>query len=108
MEPPTIKEYCDALRCTEKETLEHLNFLVREGQAVKVKSDIFYASEPFAAIREKLVAHLRKTGEITPNEFRELTGLSRKFMIPLLEHFDSEKLTIRAGARRVLRKELSC
>ncbi|MCM2357498.1 MAG: selenocysteine-specific translation elongation factor [Geobacteraceae bacterium] len=104
MEPPTIKEFCDALRCTEKEALEHLNFLTREGKAVKVKSDIFYAAEPFAAIREKLVAHLRKSGEITPPEFRELTGLSRKFMIPLLEYFDSEKLTIRVGDKRVLRK----
>jgi selenocysteine-specific elongation factor len=104
MEPPTIKEFCDALGCTEKEALEHLNFLAREGKAVKVKSDIFYATEPFAAIREKLVAYLRKTGEITPNELRELTGLSRKFMIPLLEHFDSEKLTIRVGDKRVLRK----
>ncbi|HLO25694.1 MAG TPA: selenocysteine-specific translation elongation factor [Geobacteraceae bacterium] len=104
MEPPTIKEFCDALNCTEKEALEHLNFLAREGKAVKVKSDIFYASEPLAAIREKLVAHLRKTGEITPPEFRELTGLSRKFMIPLLEHFDSEKLTIRVGDKRILRK----
>jgi selenocysteine-specific elongation factor len=104
MEPPTIKEYCEALSCTEKEALEHLNFLAREGKAVKVKSDIFYAPEPFAAIREKLVAHLRKTGEITPPEFRELTGLSRKFMIPLLEYFDSIKLTIRAGDKRILRK----
>ena len=104
MEPPTIKEFCDALSCTEKEALEHLNFLAREGKAVKVKSDIFYAPEPFAAIREKLVAHLKKTGEITPPEFRELTGLSRKFMIPLLEHFDGEKLTIRVGDKRILRK----
>jgi selenocysteine-specific elongation factor len=104
MEPPTIKEFCEALSCTEKEALEHLNFLAREGKAVKVKSDIFYAPEPFAAIREKLVAHLKKTGEITPPEFRELTGLSRKFMIPLLEYFDGEKLTIRTGEKRVLRK----
>ncbi|HYS42761.1 MAG TPA: selenocysteine-specific translation elongation factor [Geobacteraceae bacterium] len=104
MEPPTIKEFCDALSCTEKEALEHLNFLAREGKAVKVKSDIFYAPEPFATIREKLVDHLKKTGEITPPEFRELTGLSRKFMIPLLEYFDNEKLTIRTGDKRVLRK----
>ena len=103
-EPPTIKEFCDALRCTEKVVLEHLNFLAREGKAVKVKSDIFYSPEPFATIREKLVAHLQKTGEITPPEFRELTGLSRKFMIPLLEFFDGEKLTIRVGDKRVLRK----
>src|SRR6266567_9069539 len=81
-----------------------VNIPGRKGKAVKVKSDIFYAPEPFATIREKLVAHLKKTGEITPPEFRELTGLSRKFMIPLLEYFDNEKLTIRTGDKRVLRK----
>ena len=103
-EPPTIKEYCDALRCTEKEALAHLNFLARDGKAVKVKTDIFYAAAPFAIIREKLITHLKQTGEITPTDFRELTGLSRKFMIPLLEYFDGEKLTIRVGDRRILRK----
>ena len=104
MEPPTIRELCEALRCTEKTALEHLNLLSRHGKAVKVKSDLFYAPDPFAEIREKLMTHLKKSGEITPNEFRELTGLSRKFMIPLLEHFDSEKLTIRVGDKRILRK----
>ncbi|WP_261974677.1 SelB domain-containing protein [Geobacter metallireducens] len=41
---------------------------------------------------------------MTPPEFRELTGLSRKFMIPLLEFFDQEKITIRVGDKRILRK----
>ncbi len=103
-EPPTIKELCDALACPEKALLDHLNFLVRAGRAAKIKSDVFYAPEPLAAIREKLVARLKEKGEITPPEFRELTGLSRKFMIPLLEFFDSIKVTIRVGDKRVLRK----
>jgi len=51
------------------------------------------------------VNHLREKGEITPPEYRELTGLSRKFLIPLLEHFDSEKVTIRVGDKRVLRRK---
>jgi len=42
---------------------------------------------------------------VTPPEFRELTGLSRKFMMPLLEFFDQEKLTIRVGDKRVQRKK---
>lgn len=103
-EPPTIKEMCDSLRCAEKMLLEHLNILAREERAVKVKSDIFYAPEPVADIREKLMAYLREKGEIMPPEFRELTGLSRKFMIPLLEFFDQEKITIRVGDKRVLRR----
>jgi selenocysteine-specific elongation factor len=103
-EPPTIKELCDALGCTEKQLLDHANLLCREGRAAKVKGDVFYAPGALAEIREKLVAYLREKGEVTPNDFRELTGLSRKFMIPLLEFFDQEKLTIRLGDKRVLRK----
>ncbi|HEY6008720.1 MAG TPA: selenocysteine-specific translation elongation factor [Geobacteraceae bacterium] len=104
MEPPTIRELCEALKKGEKEVLEYLNLLARSGRVVKVKSDVFYAREPLAALRDKLVAHLAVRGEIIPNEFRELTGLSRKFMIPLLEYFDQEKITIRVGDKRVLRK----
>lgn len=103
-EPPGLKELCEAVRCGEKEALEHLNLLAREGRAVKIKSDIFYAPEPLRSLREKLVAYLQEKGEVTPPDFRELTGLSRKFMIPLLEYFDQEKVTIRVGDKRVLRK----
>ncbi len=103
-EPPTLKELCAALACSEKQLLDHANLLCREGRAAKVKGDIFYAPGAVAEIREKLAGYLREKGEITPNDFRELTGLSRKFMIPLLEYFDQERLTIRLGDKRVLRK----
>lgn len=103
-EAPTIKELCERLNLTEKQLFEHLAMLCREGRAVKVKSDVYYAPGAIAEIREKLIARLREKGEITPPEFRDLTGLSRKFMIPLLEFFDGEKLTIRLGDKRVLRK----
>ena len=103
-EPPTLKELCDMLGCTEKQLLDHANLLCREGRAAKIKGDIFYTPGAVVEIREKLVAYLREKGEIAPPEFRELTGLSRKFMIPLLEYFDQEKLTIRMGDKRVLRK----
>ncbi|GFO58773.1 selenocysteine-specific translation factor [Geomonas silvestris] len=104
LEPPTQKELCDQLGCTEKQLLDHANLLVREGRAAKVKSDIFYAPGALQELREKLTAYLKEKGEITPPEFREITGLSRKFMIPLLEFFDQEKLTIRMGDKRVLRR----
>ncbi len=105
-EPPFLKDICSTLRITEKLVVEHLSLLVREGLAVKVKSDVFYRPEPLARIEEKLIAHLREKGEVTPTEFREMTGLSRKFMIPLLEYFDAQKLTLRVGDRRLLRKKL--
>jgi selenocysteine-specific elongation factor len=103
-EPPTLREICEGLGKEERTVLEHLGSLAREGRVVKVKGDLFYAAGPLASIRERLVSRLKEKGEITPGEFRELTGLSRKFMIPLLEHFDQEKLTIRVGEKRLLRK----
>jgi selenocysteine-specific elongation factor len=104
LEPPGIKDLCAVVGGSEKEVLEHLNQLVREGRAVKVKAELFYAAQPLRAVREELVAWLREKGEITPPRFRELTGLSRKYMIPLLEFFDQEKTTIRVGDKRVLRR----
>jgi selenocysteine-specific elongation factor len=104
MEPPTVKELCELLGCNEKELLNHANLLAREGKAAKIKPDVFYAPGAVADIKEKLVAHLKENGEITPPQFRDLTGLSRKFMIPLLEYFDQEKVTMRVGDKRVLRR----
>jgi selenocysteine-specific elongation factor len=103
-EPPTTKELAQLSGCAEKELADHLNLLIREGKTVKVKSDLYYAAEPLASVQEKLVAFLKEHGAITPAEFREMTGLSRKFMIPLLEYFDQQKLTIRIGDQRRLRK----
>ncbi|MBJ6725479.1 selenocysteine-specific translation elongation factor [Geomesophilobacter sediminis] len=104
LEPPSVKQLGEALCLTEKQLLEHLHLLCREGKAVKVKSDMYYAAGAVAGIRAKLTAHLKEHGEIFPPDFKELTGISRKFMIPLLEYFDQERLTIRTGDKRVLRR----
>lgn len=104
-EPPTIKEIMERFRCDEKNVRDNLALLVRSGQVARISSDLFYSTATLDVLREKLVALLREKGEITPPEYRELTGLSRKFLIPLLEYFDSEKVTIRVGDKRVLRRK---
>ena len=88
----------------EKQLREQLARLTREGQAIRVAGDLYYAPEPLLRLRGQLQLYLEERGEITPAEFRDLSGLSRKFMIPLLEYFDSIKLTIRIGDIRRLRK----
>jgi selenocysteine-specific elongation factor len=104
IEPPTVRELAEKLAATEKSLLEHLAVLVREGRAVRVSSGLYYAPEPLNALRDQLTEFLKEQGEITPSGFRDLSGLSRKFMIPVLEHFDSMKVTIRVGDVRRLRR----
>jgi selenocysteine-specific elongation factor len=103
-EPPTVRELMEQCNCDEKGIRDNLALLVRNGAVARISHDLFYAAAALDVLREKLVTRLREKGEIIPSEYRELTGLSRKFLIPLLEHFDSEKLTIRVGEKRILRK----
>jgi selenocysteine-specific elongation factor len=104
-EPPFLNDICSTLKIPEKLALEHLALLAVEGLVVKMKSDIFYRPEPLAMMEDLLIAYLREHGEISLAEFREITGLSRKFMFPVLEYFDSQKVTIWLGDKRVLRRK---
>ena len=50
-----------------------------------------------------LKKYLQEKQEITMAEFRDLAKTSRKFAVPLMEYFDSQKFTQRVGDKRVLR-----
>ncbi len=69
---------------------------------VKVSSDIFILKEYLDEAREKVVNFLKENGEITPSEFRDMVSTSRKYAVPILEYFDSEKITKRIEDKRVL------
>jgi selenocysteine-specific elongation factor len=98
-------ELADALRPGDQKEFDRtLEALVKGGAALRVK-ELFFDSGAVVALKEKLVSFLEKKGEITVPEFKDLAGgLSRKYVIPLLEHFDLSKVTLRVGDKRVLRK----
>jgi selenocysteine-specific elongation factor len=50
------------------------------------------------------VDFLKDNGEISTPRFKDMTGVSRKYLIPLAEHFDSQNVTIRIGDIRKLRR----
>jgi selenocysteine-specific elongation factor len=79
---------------------EHLS---REGRLGRVATGLYFERAALDALRERVVAHLRAHGEIDPAAYKTLTGVTRKHTVPLMEYFDSEKLTLRRGNVRVLR-----
>jgi selenocysteine-specific elongation factor len=105
IEPPTMKEIMERFSCDEKTARDNLALLVRNGQVVRISADLFYSAAAVDGLRETLIVLLREKSEIIPTDYRERTTLSRKFLIPLLEYFDSEKVTIRVGDKRVLRRK---
>ena len=55
-------------------------------------------------LESRLVAYLQTHGSIDASGMKALTGQSRKYTIPLGEHFDARKVTLRVGEVRKLRR----
>ena len=103
--PPWIDELPGAVGARAPDVQAVLKLLAAEGRAVRVSSDLWFDAVALSALRERLVAFLRERKSITTQEFKDLVGATRKHVIPLAEHFDREKLTLRVGEKRVLRGE---
>ncbi|BBD08413.1 selenocysteine-specific translation elongation factor [Desulfovibrio ferrophilus] len=102
--PPNLKDVLEPLGVSYKEAAGVFRLLMEQGKLVKVKEDMFFHAEALGSIRSKVVSFLEQSGEMAAPDFKTITGLSRKFAIPLLEHFDKDKLTVRVGDKRRLRK----
>jgi selenocysteine-specific elongation factor len=103
-QPPGSEEAFAAQKLTRPEDRALLQVLVDQQKLVRLKGDLFYHQDVLAEIEQRLRAYLEDKGEITAGEFRDLLDISRKYAIPLLEHFDNQRLTVRLGDKRVLRK----
>ena len=54
-------------------------------------------------VKKRLAEHLKSKGKATAGELRKLLNTSRKYMIPILEKLDEQKITVREGDYRILR-----
>ncbi len=103
--PPGIKVVAEELGIDRKELYPILKILIDQGDLIKVKEDLYFFKEAIWDIENRVRSFFEKKQEMRPQDFKELTGLSRKYSIPLLEYFDKQKLTIRVGDVRKLRKK---
>ena len=102
--PPTRREVLEYSGAGEKELVEILQLLVREGILVKLNDDLYYAEGCMRELSEQALNLMQQYGELTIQAFKQQTGLTRKFIIPVFEYFDRTRLTIRMGDKRVARK----
>lgn len=102
--PPRVDELAVKVGVPAESVVEILKVAAAAHDAIRVSEELFFSTGAIDGLRERLVAHLREHKEITTQTFKEMVGQSRKFVIPLSEYFDREKVTLRVGDRRVLRK----
>jgi selenocysteine-specific elongation factor len=84
-----------------------LQLLIDSGTLARVQPELFFHSSAIAHLKSLLsqyAAQHEPDRLIDMAEFKNLAGVSRKYAIPLLEYFDSERITRRAGDKRIILK----
>ncbi len=104
LQPPSVNELAARLGLDAAVARRALNELVSAGSAVRVASDIYFAQAAVDEARRRIVAHLDAHGTMLAKEARDITGSSRKYVVPLLEYFDAQGLTKREGDVRTLKR----
>jgi selenocysteine-specific elongation factor len=100
---PSVKEVLSKLPVESKRAEKILQILLRDKILLRVTPELIFHRDALAQLRDRLAAFKKTKGErLSVPVFKELTGISRKYAIPLLEHLDRERVTRRAGDERVI------
>ena len=85
---------------------EIIDFLIQEGEIIKLSEGILLENKNYDTMKNKLIDFLKINGSISIAQVRELLGISRKYIIPLLNKMDEEKITQRRENIRILKTKL--
>ena len=100
---PSVKEVLAKLTVESRRAEKLLQILLREKNLVRISPELVFHRQALAQLKEQLSAYKKAKGDrITVPVFKELTGITRKYAIPLLEYLDREHVTRRAGDERVI------
>ncbi|MGC0772706.1 MAG: selenocysteine-specific translation elongation factor [Candidatus Acidiferrum sp.] len=100
---PSVKEVLAKLSVEAKRAEKLLQILLREKSLVRVSPELIFHRDALSHLKEQLATFKKAKGErISVPAFKELTGITRKYAIPLLEYLDRERVTRRAGDERVI------
>ncbi len=103
-QPPTPEELANALGAPAADVRAALELCVDRGLAQRIARELYLTRELYDAAREAIVENCRAHGSLEIPALRDKLATTRKFLIPLLEHFDAQGLTLRQGPNRVLKR----
>ena len=99
---PAASDVLAGLKIDRARAAKILQLLLKEKVVVKVAEDLIFHSAALTGLRELLARQKEKSNRINVGVFKELTGLTRKYAIPLLEYLDRERVTRRQGDERII------
>jgi selenocysteine-specific elongation factor len=99
---PALKDVLAELKIDRARAQKIVTLLLRDKTLIKVSEDLVFHQSALADLRKSLAARKLHSPRIDVAAFKDLTGVSRKYAIPLLEYLDRERVTKRVGDERVI------
>jgi selenocysteine-specific elongation factor len=103
LEVPSFATVLEKLPVESRRAQKILQILLRQSVLVRVTEDLVFHRSAVARLRELVSRYRQQKGARLPiPAFKELTGVTRKYAIPLLEYLDRQQVTRRVGDERVI------
>ena len=100
---PALHEVIGGLKVDKTRAQKIVTLLLRDKLLVKISEELVFHRSALEELRRLVAAQKAKSPKMDVAKFKELTGVSRKYAIPLLEYLDRERVTKRVGdAREIL------
>jgi selenocysteine-specific elongation factor len=99
---PSLREVLASVKVDKVRAQKIVTLLLREKALVKISDDLVFHQSALTDLRRKITALQSTTPKIDVARFKDLTGVSRKYAIPLLEYLDRERVTRRVGDERII------
>lgn len=103
MTPPNLKDVLEETGATEKQALPVLRLLCEEKRLVRLKDGLYCSRAAVDAILDRVRAWFADHDDLDVGGLKTILGLSRKYLIAILEYMDREKITVRIGDKRQYR-----
>jgi len=97
---PALDQVIAALPVDKSRAQKIVTLLLREKMLIKVSQELVFHRSALEELRRLMKEEKPKSSKIDVVRFKELTGVSRKYAIPLLEYLDRERVTRRVGDTR--------
>jgi len=99
---PSLKEVLAGLKVDKIRAQKIVTLLLRDKVLIKISEELVFHQSALLDLRRKIAALKTTTPKMDVARFKDMTGVSRKYAIPLLEYLDREHVTRRVGDERVI------
>jgi selenocysteine-specific elongation factor len=103
LQVPALREVLAGLKIDRVRAQKIVTLLLRDKVLIKVSDELVFHRKVLDKLRQGIATYKAKSTKIDVAAFKDLTGVTRKYAIPLLEYLDRERVTKRVGdAREIL------